>query len=107
MPGCEASGVRVLAMLVEKYEIALSRKTLPAMTKVNGIKVVGEAGTCAQVLPLLQNQDCDIALIDIALPDQSRLRLLGSIKKDYAHIQAIMLSSFSENASRKSGTNCT
>ena len=28
MPGCEASGARIVAMLVDQYEIAASRKAL-------------------------------------------------------------------------------
>jgi DNA-binding response OmpR family regulator len=56
-----------------------------------------EVGAFAQALPLLQSQDCDVAVVDIALPDQNGLRLLRSIKTEYAHIDAFMLSSFSEN----------
>lgn len=61
------------------------------------IKVVGEAGTTAQALQLLEKQKCDIALIDIALPDQSGLTLLRSIKHSYPQVRALMVSAFSEN----------
>lgn len=67
------------------------------LSQSDDIRVVGEAGTMAQALQLLEKQKCDIALIDIALPDQSGLTLLRSIKKAYPEVRTLMVSAFSEN----------
>lgn len=67
------------------------------LTQTPEINVVGEASTAAQALNLLQQSACDIALIDIALPDQSGLVLLRALKETCPQVRTIMLSGFSEN----------
>ena len=67
------------------------------LSRTGDIEVVGEAGTSAEALRLVQTQVFDIALIDIALPDQSGFALLRSIKQFRPQFRALMLSSYLEN----------
>lgn len=88
--------IRIDVILVDDHVIV--RQGLKhVLSQTEDIQVVGEAGTSTQALELLKMQDCHVVVIDIALPDQSGLVLLQSIKKQWPHIRAIMLSSYSEN----------
>jgi two-component system, NarL family, invasion response regulator UvrY len=83
-------------MLVDDHPIV--REGLRhVLSRNNDVQIVAEADNGAQALEILQRHECDIVLLDIALPDQSGLVLLRQIKKLHPPVHAIMLSSYSEN----------
>jgi DNA-binding NarL/FixJ family response regulator len=61
------------------------------------ITITAEAGTARDALLLLQQQDFDVALVDIALPDKSGLELLKSMKAKKPQMAVLMLSMYSED----------
>lgn len=61
------------------------------------ITIAAEAGTARDALLLLQQQEFDVALVDIALPDKSGLELLKSMKAKKPQMAVLMLSMYAED----------
>lgn len=61
------------------------------------ITIAAEAGSARDALLLLQQQEFDVALVDIALPDKSGLELLKSMKAKKPQMAILMLSMYSED----------
>jgi DNA-binding NarL/FixJ family response regulator len=51
-----------------------------ALGKADDIEVVGEAGTAAETLSMVQNVKPDVLLLDITLPDRSGFDVLGDLR---------------------------
>ncbi|MEM7772428.1 MAG: response regulator transcription factor [Cyanobacteria bacterium P01_A01_bin.37] len=77
------SNIRIA--LVEDHD--LTRIGLRAALKQAGFDYVGEAENGAQGLNLLKEQEPDIALVDIGLPDIDGIELIKQIKEQHPSIQ--------------------
>jgi diguanylate cyclase (GGDEF)-like protein len=66
------------------------RKTLSDILRVKGYETV-EASDGAEGLSLLKRCKANVVLIDLGLPDMPGIELLGRIKADHPHIEAIIL----------------
>jgi two-component system, NarL family, invasion response regulator UvrY len=51
-----------------------------ALSKADDIEVVGEAGTAAETLAMIQNVKPDVLLLDITLPDRSGFDVLADLR---------------------------
>ena len=51
-----------------------------ALSKADDIEVVGEAGTAAETLSMIQNVKPDVLLLDITLPDKSGFDVLAEMR---------------------------
>lgn len=51
-----------------------------ALSKADDIEVVGEAGTAAETLAMVQNVKPDVLLLDITLPDKSGFDVLSDLR---------------------------
>src|ERR1043165_761254 len=51
-----------------------------ALSKAEDIEVVGEAGTAAETLSMIQNVKPDVLLLDITLPDRSGFDVLAELR---------------------------
>ncbi|HET9701086.1 MAG TPA: response regulator transcription factor [Burkholderiales bacterium] len=61
------------------------------------ITVAGEAATGREVLARLQEQDWDLVLLDLNLPDLSGLEVLKRIKQEKPALPVLIFSMFSED----------
>jgi DNA-binding NarL/FixJ family response regulator len=52
-----------------------------ALSKADDIEVVGEAGTAAETLAMIQNVKPDVLLLDITLPDRSGFDVLADLRQ--------------------------
>jgi DNA-binding NarL/FixJ family response regulator len=52
-----------------------------ALSKADDIEVVGEAGTAAETLAMVQNVKPDVLLLDITLPDKSGFDVLADLRQ--------------------------
>jgi DNA-binding NarL/FixJ family response regulator len=52
-----------------------------ALSKADDIEVVGEAGTAADTLAMIQNVKPDVLLLDITLPDRSGFDVLAEMRQ--------------------------
>lgn len=84
-------------MLVDDHSIVRNgvRRMLETVDDIN---VLGEAETAQDAMRLLREQDFDVALLDISLPDKSGLQLLKSIKAEKPDLAVLMLSMHSIDA---------
>ncbi|MGH8857281.1 MAG: response regulator, partial [Polaromonas sp.] len=83
------NGIRVL--LVDDHSIVRSgvRRMLET---ADDIDVMGEAETAQDAMRLLREQDFDVALIDIGLPDKDGLQLLKLMRAEKPKLAVLMLS---------------
>jgi DNA-binding NarL/FixJ family response regulator len=87
----------IRVMLVDDHSIVRNgvRRMLET---VDDIDVTGEAETAQDAMRLLREQDFDVALIDISLPDKSGLQLLKSMRAEKPDLAVLMLSMHSIDA---------
>ena len=67
-----------------------------ALEGAEGIEVVGEAYTGAQVLPLIGRNNPDVVLLDIRMPQLDGLACLDRIRQRYPDVKVVVLSVFSD-----------
>lgn len=68
------------------------------LTLENDIQVVGQYASAAQAWPHLLKQPIDVAVIDIAMPDESGLSLLTRLRQQRPNFRAIILSIYDTTA---------
>lgn len=66
------------------------------LAEVDDIEVAGEADTSSRALQLARQQDWDLVLMDIAMPDRSGLETLQLMRKEHPGIKVLMLSMYRE-----------
>lgn len=66
------------------------------LAEVDDIEVAGEADTSSRALHLARQQDWDLVLMDIAMPDRSGLETLQLMRKEHPGIKVLMLSMYRE-----------
>ncbi len=62
------------------------------------IKVLGEAGTGTEVLAILQEQQPDILLLDLNMPERGGLDILPEIRRLYPEVSILVLTGRTEEA---------
>ncbi|MBD2775840.1 response regulator [Iningainema tapete] len=71
----------------------LLRAGLRAILKnIQGIQVVAEAGDGREALQLIADDQPDVVLMDIAMPDMNGLEATECVVKEFPHVRVIMLS---------------
>lgn len=60
--------------------------------KVHGIRVTGEASTGEEVLNKIEQNDYDLVLLDISMPDKSGLEVLKELKRKKPDLPVLILS---------------
>lgn len=91
MPGPE---IRVL--LVDDHAVVRNGVRL-MLGAASDIGVTGEAASEREALALVQAQDFDVALVDIALPGRNGLELLKKLRLERPGLAVLMLSMYAEN----------
>ena len=56
------------------------------------IVVAGEADNGIDAIKLVRNNDCDVLLLDISMPDRSGIEVLKQLKKEIPQLAVLMLS---------------
>ena len=80
-----------ISILVDDHTVVRNGVRLMLGT-ASDIEVTGEAETAQEALDLVQRQDFNVALVDIALPDRSGLDLLKLIRVKNPDLPVLMLS---------------
>ena len=83
---------KIRVLIADDHEVIRSGlKTLIAGTD---IKVVGEVSTGAEAVKFALENDVDVVLLDIRMPDGDGLTALGRIKLDKPDLPVLILSTF-------------
>ncbi|SEF92566.1 response regulator [Nitrosomonas ureae] len=67
------------------------------LSETDDIKVTGEAETGFQAIKIARQQDFNVMLLDISLPDRNGIEILKQIKKDKPSLAVLMLSMHNEH----------
>jgi len=86
----------IRVVIVDDHAI-LRRGLTQIITESGDMQVVGEADASAPALRLLRDTPCDVVLLDISLPDRNGIETLKLIRKEFHHLQVLMLSMHPEN----------
>lgn len=62
-----------------------------------GMEVVAECANGVEVMDWLNKHNCDVALIDIAMPGMSGIGLLGRLYQEKRNLPVLVLSTYAEN----------
>src|SRR3569623_994407 len=55
-------------------------------------RIAGEAASAQEAIRLIRSRECDIVLLDIAMPDKSGVEVLKQIKRENPELPVLMLS---------------
>ncbi|WP_168121426.1 response regulator [Paenibacillus sp. HB172176] len=86
--------IKVL-VIDDEFLVRVGLKTFIAW-KEKGFELIGEATNGREALELLRRFPCDIILTDICMPEMDGLELLEQVRKEYPHIQSIILTNHDE-----------
>lgn len=82
-------------LLVDDHEVV--RLGLRALLEGElDITVVGEAGTAADAVRMIDRMQPDLVLMDVRLPDQSGITACQQIRQRWPTVQVLMLTSFAD-----------
>ena len=68
------------------------------LQQLGNIKVAGSVSNAFETIPFLKNNEIDVILLDINLPDISGIDLCKKIHKEFPQIKIIGISTFSERS---------
>jgi DNA-binding NarL/FixJ family response regulator len=86
---------KIKVLLVDDH--AVVRKGMRLMLgTADDIEVTGEAETAQEALRAAQDQDFDVVLVDINLPDKSGLELIKQLHAQKPELAAVVLSAYPE-----------
>ena len=83
-------------ILTEDHQIL--RDGVKALIASENIEITGEAASGAELWKLLENEQPDIILMDISLPDTSGIELTRLISERYPWIKVLILSMFTDES---------
>ena len=77
---------------------AIVRHGLARILEKNGeMKIVAECDTGIEALNWLRNNDCDIALVDISMPQMNGIDLLKQLKEEKPKLPVLIISIYPED----------
>ena len=83
---------KIRLLIADDHEVV--RNGLKSMLAGSEVKVVGEVGTGAAAVKFALENEVDVALLDIRMPDGDGLTALGRIKLDKPNLPILILSTF-------------
>jgi two-component system response regulator DevR len=86
----------IRVFLLDDHEIV--RDGVRALLEsVDGMEVVGEAGTAAEALARIPPTRPDVAILDVRLPDGSGVTVCRELRSAHPEVQCLMLTSFADD----------
>ncbi|MDE2117620.1 MAG: response regulator transcription factor [Betaproteobacteria bacterium] len=86
--------IRIL--IADDHTVVCQGLTL-ILEKSHEMKIVASCSNGADALNWLRSNDCDVALIDIAMPGMNGIDLLKHLRKEKPKLPALVLSSYPED----------
>ena len=85
-------GKLIKLLIVDDHEVV--RQGLKGLLADSGVKIVAETSSGAEAVDYALNNDPDVVLLDIRMPDGDGLTALGRIKLDKPDMPVLILSTF-------------
>ena len=86
----------IRVILVDDHAI-VRRGVRQIVAGQEGIEVVGEAGDYGELLTRLREVECDVVLLDIALPGKNGIEVLKSLRERNPRLRVLMFSTYPED----------
>jgi len=87
---------KIRILIVDDH--AMVRQGLAQILEKNeSMQVVASFNNGADTLRWLRNHDCDVALLDVAMPDMNGIELLKQIKANQTKIPVLIISAYPES----------
>lgn len=87
----------MIRVLIADDHAILRRGLRQIIAETSDLAVVGEAGNSAETLKFVREQNCDVVLLDISMPDRNGIETLKLIRKERPKLSVLMLSMHPEN----------
>ena len=91
---CQQVAPEPLTVLLVDDSAAIRSRVMRMLDGNDGIAVVGEAGSTESALELVEKQNPDLVILDIAIPSIGGIGLLGKLRERGATPRVCMLTSF-------------
>lgn len=84
---------RYKVLLVDDEKLLLD--SLEIILSLNGMEIMGKAGDGRGALRILEeNEDCDIALVDLNMKGMGGIELIKIMKERFAHVKILVITTF-------------
>ena len=87
--------MKIRVILADDHRLMLEGIRV-ALDEVEDIEVVGAAHTGSQVLPLVNQTQPDVVLLDLRMPEMNGLACLDAIKTRHPKVKVVVLSAFND-----------
>ena len=87
---------RIRILIVDDHAI-VRQGLAQILEKSDGMEVVASCSNGADALRWLRQNDCDVALLDVAMPGMSGIELLKQIKTSSAKVPVLIISAYPES----------
>ena len=88
---------RVIRIFITDDHYLIREGFKKAIDRESDMEVVGEAENANETLKALQQQDCDVLVLDISLPGKSGLELIKDLEARFPSVKILVMSIHSEN----------
>ena len=79
----------------------IRRRLVSMLSEIPGVKLVGEAAGAVEGAELIRNEQPDVVILDIRMPDRSGISLLEDIKNEPERPTVIILTNYPYSAYQK------
>jgi len=86
----------IKVLLVDDHTVVRNGVRL-MLSSATDIEVVGEAASASEAMQAVENQQFDVALVDIALPGKNGLDLLKTLRATRPEMAVLILSTYAED----------
>ena len=87
---------RIRILIVDDHAI-VRQGLAQILEKSDGMEVVASCSNGADALRWLRQNDCDVALLDVAMPGMSGIELLKQLKTSSAKVPVLIISAYPES----------
>ena len=85
----------IKVLLADDHKLVLAG-VRRALEDVEDMEVVGEASSGSQVLPLINQTNPDLVLLDLRMPHMNGFACLDAIRERHPNVKTVVLSAFSD-----------
>jgi DNA-binding NarL/FixJ family response regulator len=82
-------------LLVDNSE-TVKKRIREMLKEINNVSIIGEASNCKEALIITEIMNPDLVMLDLDLPEVNGVEVLKKIKKDFQHIQVMILTNYSQ-----------
>jgi len=86
----------IRALLVDDEVLIRKGLILTVPWEKYGIQIIGEAGSAVQALQFIENNEIDLLLTDITMPNMSGMELMKTVMEKYPHIYVVVITCHQE-----------